>query len=268
MRKNNKHYLKFLFVLFALFCFVDLSAKRIIPYKKAQVHSLPNRGRVIEVFDGDTVQVRFRDRQVLKVRLIGVDAPEITSGREEVKFRAQMAKKFAFFHLYRKKIRLSFETELVDSYGRILAYIWTEEQGLFNKFIISEGFASSFTSFPFQYRNEFRKAEQEARKLEKGLWKRGGYTRIPVEKAKDFIGQLVTVEFMCSRVLPKGNFIVMNTFKGEFSVLVPKENRSLFPELKNFRGKDLSVTGFLEEYKKKPQVVAFYPDQIKKEVSE
>lgn len=262
MRKKNNNNFRFLVIFVVFSGFAALFALGITRDQSAESISLPERGKVIVVYDGDTIKVRFRDKQEWKVRLIGVDAPEIGSPVKEVEFQAQMSKRFTFHYLYQKKIRLSYEDELIDKYGRVLAYVWTEEQGLFNKFIISEGFASAMRNFSYQYREEFRETEHEARKLEKGLMNRDEYTQISPQEASRFIGQLVSVKFMCKNALPRGKFIFLNSSQGEFSALIPKESLSLYPDPQSFMGKDLSVTGFLEEYKGKPQIMILLPMQI------
>ncbi len=237
-------------------------SKRIIQREQGRDSSFPESGLVTAVYDGDTIKVRFKNEQEKKVRLIGIDAPEIEDSKEEARFRAQMAKRFAFFYLYRKTIKLSYDWEIEDKYGRLLAYIWTEKQGLFNKFILSEGFAAVFLKFSFKYREEFIEAEREARKLEKGLWKKGPYASISVSDTKAYVGKLLSVKYTCSRVQAKGKFIFLYSSGEEFATLVPHENVSFFPELKSFEGKALTVTGFLEEYKEKPQIVTFFSRQI------
>ncbi len=263
IRRLRKNYLKFILTpIFFLAIFV-FSPDRLIQREQGKDSSFPDSGLVTAVYDGDTIKVRFKNKQERKVRLIGVDAPEIEDSREEAKFWAQMAKRFTFFYLYRKTIKLSYDWEIEDKYGRLLAYIWTDKQGLFNKFILSEGFAVVFLDFPFKYREEFIEAETEARKLEKGLWKKGHYPSISVRDVRAYLGKLLCVEYTCSRVQKKGKFIFLYSAGEEFSTLVPLENASFFPRLKSFKGKLLSVTGFLEEYQGKPQIVAFFPKQIR-----
>jgi len=263
IRGLKKNLLKFILApIFLLLVFVFFS-EGFIQNEKGRDSSFLESGLVITVYDGDTIKVRFKNKQERKVRLIGIDAPEIENLREEVKFRAQMAKRFAFFYLYQKKIKLSYDWEIEDKYGRLLAYIWTEKQGHFNKFILSEGFAVAYLNFPFKYKEEFIEAEREARKLEKGLWKKGPYPSITVSEVRAYIGKLLSVKYTCSRVQTKGKFIFLYSSGEEFSTLVLRENVSFFPEIDSFRGKALVVTGFLEEYKGKPQIVAFFPRQIK-----
>jgi micrococcal nuclease len=263
MKKYKKNFLKLIITpVFFLLVFV-LFSEGLIQNEQERDSSVQESGLVTAVYDGDTIKVRFKNKQERKVRMIGIDAPEIGNLREEVKYRAQMAKRFAFFYLYRKTVKLSYDWEIEDKYGRLLAYIWTEKQGLFNKFILSEGFAVAYLNFPFKYKEEFIEAEREARKLEKGLWKKGPYPSIPVSEVRTYLGQLLSVKYTCSRMQTKGKFVFLYSSGEEFSALVPRENVSFFPEIDSFRGKALIVTGFLEEYKGKPQIVAFFPRQIK-----
>jgi len=263
MKKYKKTLSRFILVPVFFLASLGLFSEGFIQDEHGSKASLPESALVTTVYDGDTIKVRFKNKQERKVRLIGIDAPEIENVREEVKFRAQMAKRFAFFYLYQKKIKLSYDWEMEDKYGRLLAYIWTEKQGLINKFILSEGFAVVYLNFPFKYKEEFIEAEREARKLEKGLWKKGPYPSIPVSEVRAYLGKLLSVKYTCSGVQTKRKFVFLYSSGEEFSTLVPRENVSFFPELKSFRGKALTVTGFLEEYKGKPQIVAFFPRQIK-----
>ncbi len=174
-----------------------------------------------------------------------------------------MAKRFAFFYLYSKKKKLSYDWELEDKYNRLLAYIWTEKEGLFNKYILSEGFAAAFLNFPFKYKKEFIEAEREAKRTGKGLWNSEPYPSIPSHEAMLHIGRLLSVKYRCEKVSAIGKFVSLRS-SGEFSTLIPKTNINVFPEQKSFEGKNILVKGFLETYKGKPQIVAFFPSQIKR----
>lgn len=263
IRRFKNNFSRFILTPIFFLVILVLSSERLIQQEQGRGSSYPESGIVTAVYDGDTIKVRFKNEQERKVRLIGIDAPEIEDSREEARFQAQMAKRFAFFYLYRKTIKLTYDWEVVDKYDRLLAYVWTDERGLFNKFILSEGFAAVFLKFPFKYREEFIAAEKEARKLERGLWRKGPYPSISARDTGANLGKLLSVKFTCSRVQAKVKFIFLYSSGEEFSALIPSENASLFPELKSFKGKVLSVTGFLEEYKGKPQIVAFFPIQIK-----
>lgn len=214
------------------------------------------------VYDGDTVKVRFKDGREKIVRLIGIDAPEMDVESEQEKFRAQVSKRFTFYYLYNQKVDLTYDWELEDDYGRLLAYIWTEDQGLFNKFIVRKGFAYVFLRFPFRYKKEFREAEREARQEKRGLWKEKIYPFIPPEEAKKHVGELLTVKYRCVEIEWRDDFLFLHSPQQSFSALIEKKNTEKFPEVKNYQGKIIYVSGFLEEYKGNPQIMLFSPFQI------
>jgi micrococcal nuclease len=220
-------------------------------------------GQVIVVYDGDTIKVRFENGRVQKARLIGIDSPEIEDKRDKVKFLAYMAKRFAFFHLYGKRVKIEYDWEREDKYGRLLVYVWTEDVGLFNEFILKEGYASAFTKFPFkrEYRERFIAAERLARDLEKGLWKKEPFLTVAAKETSGHVGELLSVKYLCTDIRTQGNFVFLNS-SGSFSALIPRAQISLFPKFSTLKGKVISVSGFLEKYKGKPQILVFLPLQI------
>lgn len=220
-------------------------------------------GQVIVVYDGDTIKVRFENGREQKARLIGIDAPEIEDERNEVRFLAYMAKRFAFFHLYRKRVKIEYDWEREDKYGRLLVYVRTEDVGLFNEFILKEGYASVFTKFPFkrEYRELFIEAERQARDLEKGLWKKEPFLTIAAKETFGHVGELLSVKYLCKDIRTQGNFVFLNS-QGSFSALIPRAQISLFPKFSALKGRVISVSGFLEIYKGKPQILVFLPLQI------
>jgi micrococcal nuclease len=248
-----------LFVFLLLF-WSDQSAFSGIEF---DLSSSQDTGQVIVVYDGDTIKIRFDDGRVRKARLIGIDAPEIEEEREDVKFLAYMAKRFTFFHLYRKRVKVEYDWERADKYGRILVYVWTEGERLFNEFILGEGYAFVFTKFPFRtdYRKRFVEAESQARKHEKGLWRRAPILGISVDEVLRYVGEFVEVRYECVDVSTRGNFVFLNS-SGDFSALIPRERISLFPEISALRGRKISVKGFLETYKGKPQIMVFLTLQL------
>jgi endonuclease YncB( thermonuclease family) len=107
MKKYKKNSSKFILTPIFFLAIFGFSSERLIQHEQGRGSSFPESGFVTAVYDGDTIKVRFKNKQERKVRLIGIDAPEIEASREEVKFRAQMAKRFAFFYLYRETINLA-----------------------------------------------------------------------------------------------------------------------------------------------------------------
>ena len=133
------------------------------------------RAEVIGHIDGDTVRVRIESpppplRVVETIRFIGVDTPETVAPNRPVEHFGLEASEFTRSHLFGKNVFLAFDWDLRDRYGRLLAYIYTEEGRCFNAMLIQEGYGHAYLRFPFQFMEEFRGLEQEARRGQRGLW--------------------------------------------------------------------------------------------------
>lgn len=231
----------------------------------AAAQASADSGTVIRVADGDTVTLRFANRAERRVRLIGVDAPEIEDPREDVAYRAFLSKRFAFHHLYGRKVGLTYDFTPQDEHGRVLAYLWLGEGELFNEFIIREGFAAAFLKYPYRkdYQDRFRAAETRARKEDRGFWRREEPEIVPVAEAGSRTGRLVSVRFRCVRVSRKPAFIYLEAEDGLFEAVISRDRLGFFPDAAAGAGKEIVVTGFLEEFKGRPQVMLAFPRQLR-----
>lgn len=135
----------------------------------------PGQGRtnalVTSVIDGDTIEVRFRGRP-LTVRLIGIDTPESVAPGEPVQCYALEASAYTTERLDGERVRLEFDAERTDPFGRTLAYAWLGDE-LFNETLVREGYAF-VTTFPpnVRYVDRFRAAQRGARSADRGVWGR------------------------------------------------------------------------------------------------
>jgi micrococcal nuclease len=73
----------------------------------------------VRVVDGDTLVLDGQET----VRLIGVDTPETKEPREPVEAFGQEAYEFTKSLVEGRKVRLEFDLERIDKYGRTLAYV-------------------------------------------------------------------------------------------------------------------------------------------------
>jgi micrococcal nuclease len=223
------------------------------------------RGTVIAVYDGDTVRVRPEGHKAETVRLIGVDSPELDDSREPVRLMAFLAKRFTFGRLYQQKVELLPGPEARDRYGRLLAFVRTGDGEIFNVALVREGYAYAFLKFPFDegLRKELEAAEAQAREAGRGLWRKEPYPVIAAKEAARRVGEIVVVEFLCSRSVRRGGFQVLETGSGAFEAVIPLEiYRSLAGRL-DFAGRTIEATGLVELYKGRPQVMIGVAAQLK-----
>lgn len=127
---------------------------------------------VTKVVDGDTFWVDDGSEKGLKIRLIGVDTPETrNTGRKVIGYFGKEAKDFATQMLSGKKVKLEYDVDRFDQYGRILAYVYLEDGTFVNAELMKQGYAMVMTFPPnVKYTDLFLKLQQEARENNRGLW--------------------------------------------------------------------------------------------------
>jgi len=156
---------------------------------RAQSCTMPPRpsglvpATVVRVVDGDTLVARLGDGRTARVRLIGVDTPEVhdadklrreaeTSGRDVATIRALglRATTFTKKHLAGRHIDIERDVTALDRYGRTLAYVWLGDE-LYNVILVREGYAHLITLPPnVRYAGTLAACYRAARAARRGLW--------------------------------------------------------------------------------------------------
>jgi len=188
-------------------------------------------GTVIFVYDGDTIKIRLDSGGEKRVRLIGVDAPESDDPKEDARLSAFLARRFAASKLLQKPVRLVRDKEKEDVYGRLLAYVWTDEGTMFNETLVREGYASAYLKFPFDeaIKKRLHEAEAEARRAAKGLWRVEPWPVVGPTDARGRLGQVVTVRFRCLRSFKRGRYRVLVPTEGKFEAVIPTDVMAALP---------------------------------------
>ncbi len=118
------------------------------------------------VIDGDTIDVTAFGR----VRLLGIDAPEIGRGFDTTApFGREARDRLASLVLHRW-IRLEQEGALLDVYNRHLAYVMREDGVFVNAALVRDGLARVSARVPLSRLAELQKAEAEAQTFRRGMW--------------------------------------------------------------------------------------------------
>lgn len=129
-------------------------------------------GNVSRVVDGDTVDIEL-DGEVTRVRLLGIDTPEVVDPRKPVQCFGQEASDHLHALLDGQDVTLEYDDSqgVTDKYDRTLAYVLLDGEKNINEQMIRDGFAYEYTyRDAYRYQMEFRNAEREAREGKKGLW--------------------------------------------------------------------------------------------------
>ena len=144
------------------------------------------------VFDGDTIAVTTFGR----VRLLGIDAPEIGRGFDTAAPFGREARDRLTGMILHRWVRLEREGPAVDAYNRHLAYVVREDGVCVNAELVRDGLARVTARQPLARLSELKRAEKEAQTLRKGMWgatpeipsasytRPSGATRSPASKRK------------------------------------------------------------------------------------
>ena len=119
------------------------------------------KAKVIRIIDGDTFEIETQE----KVRLIGINAPEISDifGYEAKQHLA---------NLIEGKV-IDLESDNIsndkDRYSRLLRYVILEGNDI-NKQMITDGYAFAYLKYHFGKMEEYKQAQIDATKNGSGMW--------------------------------------------------------------------------------------------------
>ena len=123
---------------------------------------------VTRVVDGDTVDISPSVEGLSRIRLIGMDTPEVYRGTQPY---GPEASDFAKQALEGQEVVLELDVRKVDPFGRLLAYVYLPGGEMFNETLLTEGYAQVATYPPnVKYVDRFLQAQREARAASRGLW--------------------------------------------------------------------------------------------------
>lgn len=124
--------------------------------------------RVRHVIDGDTIILSTNER----VRLLGINAPEVRHKDSMGQFYGEEAKYFLGKLVEGKEVILENDPnqESFDRFGRRLAYLYLPDGTLVNERLVKEGYVEVFRKYEFKYKDKFLAEEKEAQNKKIGMW--------------------------------------------------------------------------------------------------
>jgi endonuclease YncB( thermonuclease family) len=146
---------------------------------------------VVEVTDGDTIDVRFDNGTEDTVRILGIDTPETSAGPERVQEwegiesidylleQGEAATEYAEERLAGEPVEIGFDENepLRGDFGRLLAYV-TVDGTLYNEQAIADGRARVYDSGLTRH-DAFLENDVDARAAGRGLWAESEPTDAP-----------------------------------------------------------------------------------------
>lgn len=127
---------------------------------------------VVEVVDGDTIIVSVGSR-IETVRLLGIDTPEKPGGPRPAEcFGAEASAYAAELLPAGSRVALARDVETRDQYGRLLAYVYRTDDGMFvNHALVAAGYATPLFFAPnTAFEAPITSAANRARRDWIGFW--------------------------------------------------------------------------------------------------
>lgn len=128
-------------------------------------------GQVVAVHDGDTITVRL-DGHTEKIRLVGIDSPELQDERTAYRDAGYAARNYARMRLGGEMVTLETEPQQPDRdrYGRLLRYVILDDGTNVNDEFVRKGYAHVYDKFKFSLKPRFKASEAEAKREKLGVW--------------------------------------------------------------------------------------------------
>lgn len=212
------------------------------------------------VYDGDTVVLE----NGRKIRLLGINTPEVAHRDKLADAGGEEAKTWLINKLKNTRVRLETDVETTDSYGRVLAHLFTENKDHINLQLVQAGLAQA-NIFPpnLLYANEILAAEQVAETANTGIWQRPEYQVIPVNALPEtghsgwtrIVGKVINVK-------PARKYIYLE-FTPRFSARIERDWLKLFPDVAGYLGKNVELRGWLNKNRERFFMLIRHPGNIK-----
>jgi endonuclease YncB( thermonuclease family) len=225
------------------------------------------RGRVVEVVDGDTVVLDSG----LHVRLVGIQAPKLPLGRKG--FIAwplgEEAKRVLESIALGRDVELLYGGRPRDRHGRALAHLIVAGETWVQSEMVERGFARVYT-FPDNrsVAGALLQREQAARGAGRGIWAHPFYAVITPDDTALHLDDFELVEGRVLKVGHTRNRTYLNfgaDFTTDFTVTIETRDERLFEaagiDLERYEGQIIRVRGWIESLNG-PMIEATHPEQI------
>jgi micrococcal nuclease len=209
--------------------------------------------------DGDSLSLED-GRQV---RLLGINAPELGKDGQPDQPLARMARDRASALTRGRTIRLAYDRERLDRYGRTLAYATLSDGRDLEAILLREGLAW-FVAIPpnLAHLEQYRAAEAEARTARRGIWARPEYEPTAAEQLSRERTGFIRLAGIISAVHERKDVVEL-VLTPQVRLLLPS---SVFTALgqspERLRGKRILARGWLAAYKDQLRLRVAHPSMI------
>lgn len=211
--------------------------------KPLRLHVQPSRTihRVVKVIDGDTVILQGNRR----VRLLGINAPEIESRHRPAEPGGISAKNWLQKKLQGRSVYLEYDQQNHDRYKRILAHLYLPDGEHINLSLLKRGLATANLLPPNLLHSEaIIKAQQQAETQKLGIWSMKHYAPRSLTQLteKPFGWQRYRTRVIAVKRNRQYSRLIVND---KIDLRISNSELALFPPLTTYLRKPLEVRGWV-----------------------
>ena len=228
--------------------------------ERTRIDTAPAIYVVKSVFDGDTVLLGNGE----KVRLLGINTPEVDSPRKIGEAGGEEAKLWLRRQLTGRAVRLEQDGELRDKYRRLLAHVFTDGGEHINLALVEAGLAFVDIHPPnLKYAVALAQAQNRAEQARRGIWGMEEYRPKPVEAliAGPALRGWQRLTGMPSAVASGRRYFRLK-FSDRFDVRIARENLDLFPPLETYLNRNVEVRGWLSRRRGDYSIFVRHPSAL------
>lgn len=215
---------------------------------KQQLARIAEWVKVAHVVDGDTLHLQ----DGRKVRLIGINTPEIgRAGEPSQAFARQAYKTLIQLVKSGDTIGLSYDQDKYDRYKRLLAYVYLDDGRSVERVLLAKGLAHSIVVPPNDMHiNCYRAIENKARRAKLGIWQLSEYQWFDAHKLPKKSKGLRFVSGKVSGYSESRKSIYLR-LSPRLSIRIAKKDRHYFSDnqFRKLVGKAVSLRGWVSIYK-------------------
>ena len=221
-----------------------------------------------DIIDGDTFRLVTGDT----VRLIGIDAPELSQPGGEV------SREYLAHLICGKRVTLEKGSEDRDNYNRLLRFVYINDLCI-NEEMIRQGYAEARYLSENPIREYYLQLEIQAETAKAGLWSDNVFqsrfnldwdSNLPVitwSEADNYYNQYVIVEGIIVDTYNSGRvcFLNFHTDYQYFTTVIFACDFPGFPYPPDtyYLGRKVHIIGIIKEYNGSPEIIVKTPAQIK-----
>lgn len=253
----------FFYVFFSLNAYADIA---VCPPQR-----IDESMHVEYVFDGDTV--RLSDGR--KVRMLGIDTPEVFSKKKTLSSEAKASGIKArealrkILETQEMKVSLAYGQQRFDHYGRTLAHLFTVDGINIQAKLLSQGYAVAFTTPPNDRQSDcYQQQEKQARQAKLGIWLLPQYQLKYADKLQHASLGFQRIQGTVTRIKKTQSRITL-TLDDKLDVMIYKKDWSNFSlhMLSQLQDKKVRVRGWLRKYNTHYQLNLRHTDALTEDLA-